>query len=195
MDVNVNITLKSRNSHEKCSLEKSPLRKFWLSPATLIKKRLWHRCVPVNSAKFLRTPFLQNTSGRLLLEIKSPWYLHSFFYIRTSKFCLRLAVLNFFHFWGWNVLNLFLFPRLNLQCHKEECQTEYNKTHYFISFILFFSSSAYRQLLKAVLQKIGSATVLKPIKKYLRRNSIFIKVAGFMSATLIKLKFLQRYFS
>ena len=30
-------------------------------------KRLWHRYFPVNYAKFLRTPFLQNTSGRLLL--------------------------------------------------------------------------------------------------------------------------------
>ena len=28
-----------------------------------IKKRLQHRCFPVNTAKFLRTPFLQNTSG------------------------------------------------------------------------------------------------------------------------------------
>ena len=36
-------------------------------PATLLKKRLWHRCFPVNFAKFLRIPFLQNTSGQLLL--------------------------------------------------------------------------------------------------------------------------------
>ena len=35
--------------------------------ATLLKKRLWHRCFPVNFAKFSRTPFLQNTSERLLL--------------------------------------------------------------------------------------------------------------------------------
>ena len=34
-----------------------------LRPATLLKKRLWHRCFPVNFANFLRTPFLQNTSG------------------------------------------------------------------------------------------------------------------------------------
>ena len=34
-----------------------------LKPATLLKKSLWHRCFPVNFAKFLRTPFLQNTSG------------------------------------------------------------------------------------------------------------------------------------
>ena len=34
-----------------------------LRPATLLKKRLWHRCFPANFAKFTRTPFLQNTSG------------------------------------------------------------------------------------------------------------------------------------
>ena len=30
---------------------------------------LWHRCLLVNFVKFLRTPFLQNTSGRLLLYL------------------------------------------------------------------------------------------------------------------------------
>ena len=34
-----------------------------LTPATLLKKSLWHRCCPVNFAKLLRTRFLQNTSG------------------------------------------------------------------------------------------------------------------------------------
>ena len=38
--------------------------------ATLLKKSLWHRCFPVNFAKFLRIPFLQNTSGQLLLLLK-----------------------------------------------------------------------------------------------------------------------------
>ena len=38
-----------------------------LRPAALLKKRLWHRCFLVNFAKFQRTPFLQNTSKRLLL--------------------------------------------------------------------------------------------------------------------------------
>ena len=28
-----------------------------LRPATLLKKRFWHRCFPVNFVKFLRTPF------------------------------------------------------------------------------------------------------------------------------------------
>ena len=35
----------------------TPLRKKYYSPVAL-----WHRCFPVNFAKFLRTPFLQNTS-------------------------------------------------------------------------------------------------------------------------------------
>ena len=30
-----------------------------LRPATLLKKRLWHRCFPANFAKFLRTPFFR----------------------------------------------------------------------------------------------------------------------------------------
>ena len=37
--------------------------------ATLLKKRLWYRCFPVNFVQFPRTPFLQNTSERLLLNI------------------------------------------------------------------------------------------------------------------------------
>ena len=39
-----------------------------LRPVTLLKKRLLHSYFPVNVAKFLRTPFLQNTSRRLLLN-------------------------------------------------------------------------------------------------------------------------------
>ena len=38
-----------------------------LRPATLLKKRLWHRCLPVNFEKFLRKTFLQNTFWQLLL--------------------------------------------------------------------------------------------------------------------------------
>ena len=40
-----------------------------LRPAILLKKRLWHSCFPVNFGKFLRTPFSQNTPGRLLLKL------------------------------------------------------------------------------------------------------------------------------
>ena len=38
-----------------------------LRPATLLKKRPWYRHFPVNFLKFIRTPCLQNSSGRLLL--------------------------------------------------------------------------------------------------------------------------------
>ena len=76
-----------RSSHQRCSVKKGVLRnltKFTgknlchrlffnkvagLRPATLFKKRLWHRCFPVNFVKFLSTAFLQKTSGRLLLDL------------------------------------------------------------------------------------------------------------------------------
>ena len=68
---------------QRCSIKKGVLRNFvkftrasfliklqasGLRPATLLKKKLWHRCIPVNFTKFLRALFLQNTSGRLLLS-------------------------------------------------------------------------------------------------------------------------------
>ena len=52
-----------RSSHQRCSVRKGVLRnlaKFTgkrLRPGTLLKKRFWHRCFPVNIAKFLRTLF------------------------------------------------------------------------------------------------------------------------------------------
>ena len=63
---------------QRCSIRKGVLRNFakFLRPTTLLKKRLWHRSFPVNFAKFLRTPFLQNTSGRLLLQRLLPSLLY-----------------------------------------------------------------------------------------------------------------------
>ena len=40
---------------------------FCLRPATLLKKRLWHRCFPVNFEKFLITLFLTEHLRWLLL--------------------------------------------------------------------------------------------------------------------------------
>ena len=43
---------------------------FFNKAAGLFKKRVWHRCLPVNLAKFLRTLFFtEKTSGRLLLSM------------------------------------------------------------------------------------------------------------------------------
>ena len=36
-------------------------------PATLLKKKLWHRCFPVSFEKFLRTPFFTEHLWWLLL--------------------------------------------------------------------------------------------------------------------------------
>ena len=58
----------SQNSQENACARVSFSIKLQAS-ATLLKKRLWHRCFPVNFVKLLRTPFLQNTSGRLLLRM------------------------------------------------------------------------------------------------------------------------------
>ena len=81
----------SRSSHLRCSVKNSVKKgvprnfaKFTekhlcqslffnkvtdLRPAALLKKKLWHSCFSVNFAKFLRIPFLQSTSGRLLWRV------------------------------------------------------------------------------------------------------------------------------
>ena len=51
--------------------KKSAPRNFVsLRPATLLKKRLWYRCFPVDFMKFLRTPFYRTalTTGSVLLS-------------------------------------------------------------------------------------------------------------------------------
>ena len=74
----------NRSSHQRCSVKKGVLRNFakfrgkYLCqslffnkvaglPATVLKRRLWHRCFPVNFAKFVRTPFLTEHLWWLLL--------------------------------------------------------------------------------------------------------------------------------
>ena len=79
----------NRSSHQRCSIKKGVLKNFAAftgtpvpllffnkvagltatgrTASTLFKKRLWHRCFLANFAKFVRTPFLQNTYGRLFL--------------------------------------------------------------------------------------------------------------------------------
>ena len=59
-------SFKFRSSRPEVLCKKDVLRNF-ARPATLLKKRLWNRGFPVNFMKFLRTPFLQNASGRLPL--------------------------------------------------------------------------------------------------------------------------------
>ena len=44
-----------------------PWQIIGLRPATLLRKRLWRRCFPVNFAKFIRTSFIIERSWWLLL--------------------------------------------------------------------------------------------------------------------------------
>ena len=75
-----------RSMPQRCSIKKRVFKNFakftgkhlcqslffnnaGLRPATLLKIRLWHKCFPVKFAKFLRTTFIQNTSGRFLPKL------------------------------------------------------------------------------------------------------------------------------
>ena len=71
----ITMQMTTRSSHQRCSVRKGVLRNFpkftrkhlcqvlfynkaaGPKPATLLKKRLWHRYFPMNIAKFPRTPF------------------------------------------------------------------------------------------------------------------------------------------
>ena len=86
---------KERSNHQSCYIIKGVLKNFTkfaekhlcLRPETLLKRRLWHRCSPVNFMKFSRKPFLQNSSGRLLLEG-----------LRLIRFfCLHFSLAGFDH--------------------------------------------------------------------------------------------------
>ena len=65
-----------------------------LVPATLLKKRLWHRCFPVNFCKILSTPFLTYRT-RLVAASETPlwkWYIQVKDFLRNqfSLFYLRV---------------------------------------------------------------------------------------------------------
>ena len=57
----------SQNLQENACARDSFLIKMQARFATLLTNSLWYRCFPMNFVKFIRTPFLQNTSGRLLV--------------------------------------------------------------------------------------------------------------------------------
>ena len=57
-----------------------------LRPASLLKERLWHRCFPVNFAKFLRTSFSRTPLS------------DCFYHIRGAQICLTDCLNNcYFH--------------------------------------------------------------------------------------------------
>ena len=98
-----------RSSRPEVFCRKGVLRKFAKftgkhRPATLLKKRLWHRFFPVNFAKFLRTPFLTEHLRWLLLSILAILGILSADYITASlthknnfKMKIREHLLRLFH--------------------------------------------------------------------------------------------------
>ena len=80
-----------------------------LRPATLLKKRLWHRCFPVNFAKFLRTPFLTEHLWWLLLYkcgyIKQLQE-HVLFYSTITVRDFRYKTLHIRTYLDWNFMPL-----------------------------------------------------------------------------------------
>ena len=67
-----NIFESSHHQWKKVFLEISQnLQENTYARISYLMKCLWHRCFPVNFAKFLRTPVLQNIPGRLLLYLLS----------------------------------------------------------------------------------------------------------------------------
>ena len=95
-----------RSSHQKCSVKQYVLRNFAkfrgkhlrqslffnkvAGTATLLKKRLLHRCFPVNFAKFLKIPFSQKTSGRLLLYFEK----NTLTYLLKNSRLMSIVIVN-----------------------------------------------------------------------------------------------------
>ena len=109
--------------------------KFCLSPATLLKKRLWYRCFPVNFVKFLRTLFIYWT------------HLNDCFWILDTKVKVFHESISCFLKCPWNCIswnalkeNFTVYPSLKNFCKK--CY----EFHYFVILVtythklLFFSS-------------------------------------------------------
>ena len=91
-----------RSNHRRCSVRKGNLRNFTKftgkrlchRPASLLKKRLWHKCFPVNFAKFLNTPFLTKHLWWLFLAFQSESTLYS------ESTLLELLVRNRCNIWS-----------------------------------------------------------------------------------------------
>ena len=56
-----------------------------LRPATLLKKRLWHRCFPVNFAKFLGTPLSYRTPSAAASALSQALTNHVRAYVKYLK--------------------------------------------------------------------------------------------------------------
>ena len=101
----------SRRSHRRCSVIKSVLRKFAkftkkhlryrlffnkvasIRHATLLRKSLWHRCFPVNFAKFLKTFFYRTSLDACFCQRFKLQFIVVFFrMVHKNKFFRKSSV-------------------------------------------------------------------------------------------------------
>ena len=75
VNIGKSVIQKNRSSHLRCSVKIDILKnfvKFTRKPLCLFFNKVagaaWHKCFPMNFAKFLKISFSQNTSGWLLLK-------------------------------------------------------------------------------------------------------------------------------
>ena len=88
-----------------------------LWPATLLKRRLWRRCFPVNFVKFLGTPSTEHLRCLLLILTNS--------YLNRGGF-----LFTYFKFWiSWNEIYIKLFPEI----FWKKYFTLYPRLHIFIT--------------------------------------------------------------
>ena len=69
---------KTISSLSRVQDKRSKTTETGLRPASLLKKRLWHRCFSVNFGKFLKTPFLHRTSP-------DDWFCQKLFWMITKS--------------------------------------------------------------------------------------------------------------
>ena len=146
---------------QRCSIKKGVLRNCEKLTGKHLCHRLCHRCFPVNFAKFLRTPFLQNTSGRLLLQAVQLGY---FFAMYSLYICVKSFrnTLNLKKKWklkfgaNWNEIN----PKIWLHAGNLE-QNIWNKQ---------------KQLPKVFYEKGVLRHFAKLTRKHLRQSLFLIKL-------------------
>ena len=109
-------SLKFQKIHKKLNVPESLFNKVaGLRPATLLKKRLWHRCFPINFVKLLITPFLSVTV--ILVQTLTSLYFHDTFCIVSCQFLVRnscnsfcLKIQSLFDFVSINLISSFISP-------------------------------------------------------------------------------------
>ena len=81
-----------RGSRPEVFCRKGVLKYSDLMPAILLKKRLWHRCFPVNFAKILKAHFLKNISGGCFCPV-IPWKMVSRYTIHwNTKWSIKYFI-------------------------------------------------------------------------------------------------------